>query len=452
MWRHFLFFLLLPSTPLWADHFSLTQIADRFPSEGFEDQIQFWRAMFTRYGEREVVFHDRNDVRLIYEVVRFDRGVSEPGPEQERQSRRLREKKKELEKRLSRLQELFANPPRNGMELQELDPAQRGILELLHSRGYSPSSALFQRLKDNVRHQRGIREKFHQSIIRSGMYLDAMQKIFAEQGLPAELAFLAHVESSFDHAARSSAGAAGIWQLMRGTSRHLLTIGRSVDERLDPLRATEAAARLLKENYEELGNWPLAITAYNHGKNGIKRARNLHGPELRKIIDNYESRIFGFAGKNFYAEFLAAVEISRNSYAYFGPLKPSEPMRYDSLRLRKAYRVEHFAHLAQLTPAELRNYNPHLTHYVWTRSQLLPAGVEIRVPAGKGSEIASALQPIAARTVAVSGAGSARYQVRLGDTLTKIAARFGTSVEALMRANQIRDPHHIQVGQILTIP
>ena len=98
------------------------------------------------------------------------------------------------------------------------------------------------------------------------------------------------VESSFNVRARSRYGAVGLWQFMRSTGRRYLRIGRGIDERMDPLESTRAAARLLKENYEHFGNWPLAITAYNHGRRGILRAvREVGSRDLSEIIQRYES-------------------------------------------------------------------------------------------------------------------------------------------------------------------
>ena len=106
----------------------------------------------------------------------------------------------------------------------------------------------------------------------SGQYMIFLKKIFKKYDLPEELIVLPHVESSFNYKAYSSAGAAGIWQFTRGTGKQYLKISYEVDERLDPILSTEAAAKLLKRNYEVLGSWPLAITAYNHGAYGMKRA------------------------------------------------------------------------------------------------------------------------------------------------------------------------------------
>ncbi|MFA6110894.1 MAG: transglycosylase SLT domain-containing protein, partial [Candidatus Latescibacterota bacterium] len=148
--------------------------------------------------------------------------------------------------------------------------------------------------------------------------------ILREHGVPDSLAVLAFIESAFNPEARSKAGAVGLWQITRPAAVRLLRMDRHVDERRDPLKATAAAARILKQNYEALGHWPLAITAYNHGAAGIARGvREVGSQDLTALIDRYRGKAFGFAGKNFYAEFLAALEVIPRSALYFGDQAPS---------------------------------------------------------------------------------------------------------------------------------
>src|SRR5204862_3197364 len=125
------------------------------------------------------------------------------------------------------------------------------------------------------------------------------------------------VESSFENV-KSKAGAVGVWQFMRGTGRQYLKIANNVDERLDPTKAATAAARMLRDNYDALGDWPIAITAYNHGRAGMMRAKDQYGSSLVTIINDYNGPVFGYASMNFYTEFLAAVEVYKNYPQFFG--------------------------------------------------------------------------------------------------------------------------------------
>ena len=130
---------------------------------------------------------------------------------------------------------------------------------------------------ENVRSQRGQKERFLAGVIHSGRYIQEIKRLFRTYNLPEELAYLPHVESSFNFNAYSKYGAAGIWQFTRETGKGYLTIDQTVDERLDPILAAHAAAKYLKNSYEDLNNWPLALTSYNYGLSGMLRAVNEQG-------------------------------------------------------------------------------------------------------------------------------------------------------------------------------
>ncbi len=227
--------------------------------------VEFWKQIFTRFSAKEVVFFDPLDPGKVYSVLR--------APENE-EGRLIIERE--------RLR-IIAD-----YELNEED--------------------------GRVRSQRGAKELFLSGLKMSGRYVVQMRNIFRAEGLPPDLAYLPLVESSFNVRARSSVGAAGMWQFMPDTGKKFLRIDNAVDERMDPMVSTRAAARLLKENYKLFGNWPLAITAYNHGTEGIFRGISATGsPNLADLIRRYQSPTFGFASKNFYTEFLAAAQIAKNS-------------------------------------------------------------------------------------------------------------------------------------------
>ena len=144
----------------------------------------------------------------------------------------------------------------------------------------------------------------------SQRYDAVFRKIFREEGLPEDLAFLPHVESSFQASARSSAGAVGLWQFTRGAAERFMTVNTKVDERLNPIASARGAARYLKHAYSLLGSWPLALTSYNHGINGMLRAKKQLGGDFVHIVEQCTLPNFGFASRNYYAEFLAAREIA----------------------------------------------------------------------------------------------------------------------------------------------
>ncbi len=443
--------LILCTAPLLAGGFQLEQISSVFESTGFEDQIDFWVQIYTRYGETDVVFHDRRDLRLIYDVMTVDRAPGQDRAEAKRQ-------RKLFEDRADRLAKAFRELAKG--ESPEGDPERARLVGLLTKNGYEITPELCSQLAEKIRFQRGIKEKFREGVIRSGRYLAEIERIFAAEGLPEELAMLPHVESSFDYDARSKVGAAGIWQFVRGTGRLYLRINRSVDERLDPIRSTQAAARLLKDNYEVLGSWPLAVVAYNHGRYGMLRAQKQHGNDLAKIVQEYESRSFGFASRNFYPEFLAAVLVARNWEDYFAPLELLPPLQYGEVSLQRATPAAALAQASGVSLDELKEFNPHFTSRTWRRS--LPAGLTVRMPVGStGAVLAmgtAAASTLDARKVATGPAVTedradvVHYRVQRGDTLNSIAQKFGVGLAPIEAANQLDNRNRIYPGQKLVIP
>ena len=277
----------------------------RFPRPAsLEPNIRFWVDVFTGYSYRDFVVHDRDKIWKIYEVLRLP-GEGPPTQDEVEWARAYLKIK--YNRALSRL--ASGQKPSGYVEgriaaLFRNEPAQN----------YAVAA-------DDLRVQQGMRERFREILVRGRGYQPAMKRIFRAAGLPVELTLLPSVESGYYTKARSSAGAVGIWQFTRATGRQYMTIRGRRDERLNPIRSTEAAARLLGDNHAALGNWPLAITAYNHGANGMARASAIHGSDLGRIVERYNGPRFGFASKNYYAEFLAALQVHKYEDKYFPGIK-----------------------------------------------------------------------------------------------------------------------------------
>jgi LysM repeat protein len=185
-----------------------------------------------------------------------------------------------------------------------------------------------------------------------------------------------------------------------------MNVNRKVDERLDPSKATHAAARLLMDNYNALGSWPLAITAYNHGRAGMMRAQSEVGSsDITKVINEYRGPLFGYASMNFYSEFLAAIDVYHNYEQYFGQLTLDTPSMKQGV-----------------------------------------APTPVRV-AAKTTPARPTTKP---RVQTAKAAVADKYKVRKGDTLTEIAQRFNMSVRQLMDTNNLRNSV-IHAGQILLV-
>jgi membrane-bound lytic murein transglycosylase D len=262
------------------------------------------------------------------------------------------------------------------------------------------------------------------------------------------------VESSFNPRAYSHVGAAGLWQFMRSTGRLYMRVDDVVDERMDPHKASVAAARLLGYNYRQIDSWPLAITAYNHGLGGMARAvRTLGTRDIAAIVSRYQSRSFGFASRNFYAEFLAASEIDHDPDRFFGPLVTLPELEHEVVRLDHYYKASSLQRALGIDLETLREHNLALRPSVWSGAKYVPRGYELRVPKPHLTQPAGQL--IASIDPSERLAEQHRdrfYKVRRGDTLSRIAARQGVSERELSALNNLRRRNTIRVGQVLRLP
>jgi len=340
--------------------------------EQIDDNIDFWIKIFTQYTTDEVIVHDSEHPTLVYEVIHLSDSFGKDTPfyTKWRQAGYIMDSYIRILYRL-------ANMPKP-INFDELSNAEKNVFILWAD---VDDDQKYLRAAQNIRRQRGLRDQFLLGIQRSGVYMEQVIKIFKSYDLPLELCYLPHVESSFNTNAYSKVGAAGMWQFTRHTGRLFLTINSSVDERLDPIKATDAAARLLKSNYEQLGSWPLAITAYNHGVNGMKRAKNLFGTsDFGVIVDNYQSRSFGFASKNFYAEFIAACHVVENSEKYFGRIEVWEALRFSSVELPTYMMIRDAAEQFDVPRHVLIQYNSALLPAVAENRRPIPRGYTLRLP------------------------------------------------------------------------
>ncbi len=233
-----------------------------------------------------------------------------------------------------------------------------------------------------IRTQRGHRSNFKEGLYYSGKYIPQMEKIFKDYGLPVELVRLPFVESYFNPRAVSGVNAVGIWQFMKGTGREYMKVDNGYDERRDPIVSTHAAAKLLKKSYTYLYNdWPLAVTSYNHGKYGMKRAvQSICSRDLLKLIREYKGRNFGYSTKNFYAQFLATLYIENNHKKIFGDTNFAKMGKYKFLMTVKPVKISELASITGLEPEQIKIYNPAISNELLRKDGFLPRGSRIRIP------------------------------------------------------------------------
>ena len=284
-----------------------TQVAFPRPAV-IEPNVQFWVDVFTGYSRRDFILIDRRDVSRMYQVHSMA-GSGEPS------SREVQWANSYLKSKWTHVLEKAASGREPATDEERL------VAQMFKGSAHPE----LRDAVDNLRVQQGLRERFREGLVRSRQYRPSMERIFRSAGLPPELVVLAQVESGFHPRARSHAGAVGIWQFTKGTGRRYLKISRGRDDRLNPARATKAAAEHLRDNYQRLGSWPLAITAYNYGVGGMARAASAYDYDYAKVVESYEGPRFGFAVRNYYAEFLAALQVHRYEDAYFPDLRYISP-------------------------------------------------------------------------------------------------------------------------------
>jgi membrane-bound lytic murein transglycosylase D len=284
--------------------------SEHFPRPAeLEPAIRFWTRVYTEVDTKSGFLHDAMNMGVVYQKVDNDR-----------------EQIEHFRRRIQADLQVLAAGRRSGLTLtqqQVLDAWPEGV----------SNSALAEAV-NNVRFQLGQSDRFVGGLIRSGAYREHIERVARERGLPLELAALPHVESSFHPGAHSHANAAGMWQFLRATGQRFMRIDNIVDERMDPYAATHAAMSLLEYNYNVLGTWPLALTAYNQGAGGMSRAVRATGSNrIEDIILNYRGGSFGFAGRNFYPQLLAVLDVERQAQALFGILQLDPAPEYDEYEL-----------------------------------------------------------------------------------------------------------------------
>ncbi|MEN8160543.1 MAG: LysM peptidoglycan-binding domain-containing protein [Myxococcota bacterium] len=400
-------------------------------------RVEFWKRIYSEVDTGGGLLHDTEDLGVVYEVVTLPQGASRLTRE-----RSLRKRREHYQRILRKL----AKGKRSGLDAEE-----RRVLSLFPD---GVSDETLRGAASRVRFQLGQADKFRAGPVRQGRWEHYMRGVYAERGMPVELASLPHVESSFNPKARSHVGASGLWQFTRSTGRLYMRLDYTIDERNDPWIATVGAARLLRDNYKRTRSWPLALTGYNHGVGGMERAiRQLGTRDMATIIERYRSRSFGFASKNFYTEFLAALEVEENAERHFGTLVRDAPRRPEMVKLDGYYKPSTLASAFGVSLDALKEANPALLSGVWNGQRLVPKGYALRVPRNPlraGPDIVLAKIPSGERHR--QQLRQAEYRVRRGDTLSRIAARFGVRTKDLMAANGLRSAHRIYVGQKLEIP
>lgn len=305
--------------------------------------------------------------------------------------------------------------------------------------------------QDEIRHWIEVfRSPRHRSRLRGyfervGRYRGLIEEFFPSAGVPLDIQFLAVIESGGNPEAVSRARAVGVWQFMSYTGREWgLEVSTYHDQRRDPVASTRAAARYLARLHQQFGNWPLALAAYNGGPNRLRRLIHRHGasdpwqllasPRLPRETRAYVPK------------FLAALLIGRQPQRYgMGRLWPDPPRSYQTVTVPPASRLSLVAQTAGISLRRLKAYNPHFPRSLATPQD----SAHIRLP----PEAFQRFQQRYAQIVDSLPAPFVVHRVQPRETLSRIALRYGTTVQKLMAINEApEDPRHLQAGQRLQVP
>jgi len=404
---------------------------------GLERDVQFWIRVYTEVDTNAGFLHDQYNLAVVYETLHFA-----PNTSPRERERTVDQARNRYVAALRRIAAANDSP---------LSADDQRIKDMWGAEG-TPSR--LREAVEDIRFQLGQADRFRAGLIRSGAWETHIAETLANLGLPPELAVLPHVESSFNPAAYSKVGAAGLWQFMRSTGRRYMRIDSAVDDRLDPFRSTEAAAQLLAYNYRILGSWPLALTAYNHGAAGVRHAKETLGTDdIVKIVRQYNGRTFGFASRNFYVSFLAALEVDHNPEKYFGPIERQSEAKFQEVVVPGFVSIGSLERALKIDENKLRTLNPALLRAVWVGQRHVPKAYHLRLPMDgqqwTSEMLAARLSP---SEMFAGQPAPRRYRIQKGDTVVSVAQEYGISPEQLARLNRLRTSGRLKVGRVINLP
>ena len=335
----------LKSHALVTDWYSTLPERSRFKtSDQLKARVDFWAKIYSEYSENQGVFHLTDDPSVVLGEIDFSSIIDDPDLNAFQKEKLIQIKADARKKEL----------------LRKFKIKDAGLVRL----------------------QRGLKERMKKAFFISGKYLESMEEIFMDEGLPVELTRLVFVESSFNVYAQSKVGASGLWQIMPRTAP-IHFIKKNYDKRNHPYYATILAAQILKYNYSKLKSWPLAITAYNHGLAGVKRRmRKTQSIKIEELIaSDTDTRNWGFASENYYASFLAVLQVERNAKELFGDdMVRAKSLSYREYKLPAKTKSKKVLALFNGSLTRFKQMNPHLNWAAIRKKKSVPAGVFLMIP------------------------------------------------------------------------
>ncbi len=367
--------------------------------------VSFWLRVYTEFTTEQTVLFDKKHPEVIYEVMDFR--------DLKRSARNLMAyeimRERRMKKTMAGFRAAFTSLTRKSKrgkltaESPNLTTLERKILGAI---SVSKHSHPIREWNSSLRAQTGQRDMIVKGLLSAETFFPKMEEIFEELNVPRELTRITLVESSFNINAHSKAGAQGVWQFMPLSGKEYMKVDPSlgIDERLSPLKATVAAARLLRRNLVIAGNWPLAITAYNHGYTGIRplspaaRATALDG-RLFSLCST-KTRTLGYASSNYYSEFLALLHAEAYKDLFYGNIPVPVATALTFHRLKAPITALEYSRRNGIPLQDFRLFNPDVRNI----NARLPVGYYVILPGtdGEVDELISAIKATPVRTHRVS--------------------------------------------------
>lgn len=409
--------------------------------------------VFSRWDTNTAIFHDKENPQRVYTTLKRKEGC--------RRSR----KGDSIDRERKRLKRTLEGLAANLTNAKKLSASQSQLHELFNGE----SARSIRAAASRIRCQSGNKNRMRDALAQFQLYRPTILDALESQSLTPELQYLPFVESAFNPEALSHVGAAGLWQIMPSTGRSLgLRVDSRVDERYDPRQATYAAALYFRNSVDDLSETafenghtvvakelnPFVITSYNYGVRGMQRAIKQVGLDYERLLVEYKSPSFQTAVKNFYASFLAARHVAKNSEKFFGVIE-TEPgdriFSFSTVDLTRATSAKRVVSELNVDKAMLEKLNPALKNVIWKHKALIPKGYELRLPfrgAGWATELA-AMNTLAAE---VEKPGFLWHRVKRGQTACGIAEKYRASCRALRSLNNLNRKATIYVGKRLKVP
>jgi membrane-bound lytic murein transglycosylase D len=347
--------------------------------KALEKRTEFWFDVYTKYGVNHHVLHHSRYPWIIFDVIDTSEIANNPSLHRwtryHRAKQVVADRRKAVESALDRLSKMSSYKNLKGLE---------GDLYKKLSSIPGKRQSVFKFARQNLRSQLGQKDFIVSGLRYSSRYLPYMEEEFRLAGLPVELTRIPFVESSFNPHAESKVGASGVWQIMPHVGRAYLRVTDHIDERNSPLKASLAAAALLKANYRSLKDWPLAVTAYNHGATGVRRAlKESRSTNLAELVERHYQGAFKFASVNFYASFLAILHAEKYHEEIFDAkdlIDRERPLEFAVFKLDQPIKAKRLAKLIGISSETLVGYNLDLKQ-AFKNNSSIPKGFRILVPA-----------------------------------------------------------------------